>query len=98
MSLGWVIAGSIGQALLGFQLCMLAVFAGASIGNGHNIGKFQANILGLSMIGLPLSCALSGGIVIYLYKTGSSAWAYWWYAMPLVLVVLYFKFALKIYR
>lgn len=98
MSIGWVIAGTISQALLGFQLFMMTVFAGANISNGGGVGKLHENILVLSVFALPLSCALSGGMVICLYRAGSSAWGYWWYALPFVLVALYLKFALKVYR
>lgn len=66
MSLGWVITGTLGQLVLGVFLFMLVAFSGGGIANGNTVRKFQLGVLDFSMPVLPISCALSAGIVLYL--------------------------------
>ncbi len=96
MSLGWVITGTVGQLMLGGLLFMFSVFSGAGIANGNTLSKLQLGILNFSMFALPLSCVLSAGIVLYLYKTGGNSSSYWWYVLPLILTALYALFASRL--
>lgn len=96
MSLAWVVAGTLGQLIMGCLLFMLVVFSGAGIANAHALSKFQSVFLSLSIYLLPFSCLLSAGIVIYLYRSGAGAASYWWYTFPLLLAVVYLWFALKL--
>lgn len=96
MSLGWVIAGTFGQLVLGLLLFMVVAISGGAIGNGNALNKLHVGILNFSIIALPLSCVLSAGIVLYLYNTGASSSSYWWYSLPLILTALYVLFALSL--
>lgn len=96
MSLGWVIAGSVAEVTLAFFLFMLGAFAGGGIANGNNLSKFHMAVLDFSLLALPASCIISGGIVVYFYNTGGNAMAYWWYAVPLVLTGLYLGLAVRV--
>lgn len=96
MSLRWVIAGTFGQLLLGYFLFMLVVFSSAGIANGNTLNKLQSDILNLSIFALPLSCAISAGIVLRLYNKGANSSSYWWYGLPLILAVLYILLALSL--
>lgn len=96
MSLGWVIAGTFGQLMLGCFLFMVVAFSGGGIANGNTLSKLQHGILDFSIFALPLSCALSAGIVLYLYNTGANSSSYWWYGLPLIVTALYIWFALTL--
>jgi hypothetical protein len=90
MSLGWVIAGTVGQIILGYFLFIYVVFSSISISNSGGLSKLQANVLTVSFYALPVICILSAGMVLYLYiNQGSSSAAYWWYATPLGAAALY---------
>jgi hypothetical protein len=98
MSLGWVIAGTLGQAMLAFFLFMISVFAGGGMANGNSLSKSQILFLDISMLALPASCIVSAGVVIYLYNTGAGPLSYWWYGLPAVAVALYALFVSNISR
>jgi hypothetical protein len=94
MSLGWVVAGTFGQGMLGMWMFMLVAFSGGGIANGNSLTKGQELFLDIAILALPASCAVSAIAVIYLYITDAGATAYWWYAMPVALMVLYCVYAL----
>lgn len=98
MSLGWVIAGTIGQLMLAFLLFMMAVFAGGGMANGNSLSKRQILLLDLSMLALPASALLSAGVVICLYVTGAGPRSYGWYGLPAAAVALYALFVSSIKR
>lgn len=98
MSLGWVIAGTIAQAMLAMWLFMLAVFAGGGMANGNNLSPFVMRLLDLAMLALPGSSVVSACVVIYLYNKGAGPSSYWWYALPVAAVGLYFLFMSNIKR
>jgi hypothetical protein len=93
ISLGWGIAGTVGQLMLGAFLIMFVIFSGAGIANNHTPVKFQTGILNFLIIGLPFLCFISACIVLYLYHTNSSAFSYWWYFVPLMVAALYLIYA-----
>jgi hypothetical protein len=96
MSLGWVIAGTIGQLLLAFFLFMVVVFSAAGIANGSNLDKFQSSVLDFSIYALPSVCIICACIVLYLFHADASASSYWWYAVPLVVTALYLAYAISL--
>lgn len=96
MSLGWVIAGAVGQLLLAGFLFMYVVFSATGVGNEHALSKLQTGILNFSMFALPLICIVSAGIVLFQYKNGGSAASYWWHAAPLVAAVVYTLYAARL--
>jgi hypothetical protein len=96
MSLGWVIAGTFAQGMLGMWLFMMAAFAGGGMANGNSLSKGQTRLLDLGLIAVPAACAVSAVAVIYLYITDASAAAYWWYAVPVVFGAAYFWYATQL--
>lgn len=96
MSLGWVIAGTAGQVLLGVFLFMVVIFSGAGIVNGHNLSPFQTGILNFSMYALPALCVISACVVLYLYHIDGSASSYWWYAVPVIAAAVYLIYAIHL--
>lgn len=96
MSLGWVIAGTIGQLCLAVFLWMVVIFSSAGIVNGHTLDKFQSGILDVSMFALPSVCVISAGIVLYLFHSDAGAAAYWWYAAPFATAALYLIYAVSL--
>lgn len=94
MALGWVIGGTIAQLMLALFLFMCVAFSAPSIGNLQSLTTFQDTLLNLSLFALPGSCVVSAVAVIYCYKTGGSPVSYWWYALPIVLTVAYFVYAI----
>jgi uncharacterized BrkB/YihY/UPF0761 family membrane protein len=96
MSLLWVIFGSLVQLALAAMFFMLVVFSSAGIANCRTLTHLQSKLLDWSIYALPLSCVLSAVLVIILYWNGSSAIAYWWYALPAVAITAYLIFALML--
>ena len=45
MTLGWVIAGTIGQVLLAYMLFLLGVFGFSAVGNTHRPTPFDFSVL-----------------------------------------------------
>jgi hypothetical protein len=93
MSLGWVIAGSLCMLFLGGFMALIAIFAGASIGNKHALTELQNTILTYAIYWVPLVCFGTAALVIYLYKTGSGPAGYYWYLVPLAVVAAYITYA-----
>ena len=91
MTLTWVITGSILEAILAIFLYMLAIFNGAGRANMGGLSKNKLKILNRAIFILPALCFVSLGIVIYLYNINSSAYSYFWYTLPLVATLFYFK-------
>lgn len=89
MSLGWVIAGTLAEAMLTMVLLMLAVFAGGGAASGTSLSNRQIQLLDLSMLALPASSVIGAGMVIYLYCVDAGPWSYAWYGLPAVAVALY---------
>lgn len=98
MSALWTTLGTVAQLSLGMFLFMLAVFVGAGIANGKNLGAFDMGVLNASMFGLPGTCALSAGIVLLLHYRGSGPASYGWHALPVVVAVLYLLYAVTLSR
>ncbi|QEY15907.1 hypothetical protein D0C16_07945 [Cellvibrio sp. KY-GH-1] len=97
MSLTWVIIGSIAQLMLAFFLFMLVVFSAAGIANNNEALKpIHLTLLNLSIYLLPALCLISAGVVIYEYRNGGSAIAYWWYLLPVVAAVVYLVYAVNL--
>jgi hypothetical protein len=94
MTIGWTLAGTVGQLLLAVWLFMAVVFSAAGIGNGVALGKLQLAIFNASVFIIPGLCVLSAGIVVYLHMHGAGASSYWWYLMPLGAMAVYFAYAL----
>ena len=91
MTLTWVITGSILEAILAMFLFMLAIFNGAGRTNKGGLSKSKLSFLDRAIFILPALCFISLGIVIYLYNINGSTYSYYWYAMPLIATVFYFK-------
>jgi hypothetical protein len=96
MSLGWVIAGTVGQMFLGFFLLMLVIFSAAGIANGNDLAPHETGILDFSIFALPSLCAICACIVLYLYHVDAGASSYWWYAVPVVAAALYLIYAIHL--
>jgi hypothetical protein len=96
MSLGWVVAGTFAQGMLGMWLFMLVAFSGGSIANGQSLTKSQSLFLDLAILALPASCAVSAIAVIYLFITDAGALSYAWYAMPVALAAAYWVYAMHL--
>jgi len=93
MTTGWTLAGTVAQLMLAVFLFMMVVFSAAGIGNGVPLGKTQLAIFNLSVFVLPALCVVSAGVVVYLHLHGGGASSYWWYAMPLGAMAVYFAYA-----
>ncbi|MBQ0832827.1 MULTISPECIES: hypothetical protein [unclassified Marinobacter] len=85
MTLGWVVAGTIGQCLLAYMLFMLVVFGFSAVGTTHRPTPFDSSVLDSGMYSVPASCIVSAVIVIVLYRMGAGKLAYLWYTAPLFL-------------
>lgn len=85
MTLGWVVAGTIGQFLLAYMMFMLVVFGFSAISNTHRLSPFSSSVLDSAMYSVPASCIVSAIVVIVLYRMGAGKLAYLWYTAPLVL-------------
>jgi hypothetical protein len=96
MSLGWVIAGTVGQLALGGFLFMFVIFSAAGIVNDHALEPYQKSILDFSILALPAVCFISACIVLYLYHIDASASSYWWYAVPVMAAALYLIYAVHL--
>ena len=96
MTLLWIIIGTFLQLCFAYFLFMLAAFSGGGIANGNSLKPFQMAILNFSLYALPGLCVLSAGIVIVLYRQDAGASAYWWYAMPVIATVVYFKYVTRL--
>lgn len=93
MTIGWTVAGTVGQLMLAMFLFMMVVFSAAGIGNGVPLSKVQTAIFNLSVFAVPATCVLSAGIVVYLHMHGGGASSYWWYAMPFGAAAIYLVYA-----
>ena len=98
MSLVWVVVGSILQLFLAYFLFMLVVFSPAGAASGEPLVRWQMAIFNGAIYGLPGLCLVSAALVIYGYRTGWSAQAYWWYAVPIVAATGYVLYALSFNR
>lgn len=92
MSILWTLLGTFGQLILAYVLFMLVAFSGGGLVSNGQIRRGQVKILDLSLFVLPGACALSAVIVLCLHWLSGSARSYWWYALPLVMTVLYFAY------
>lgn len=95
MSLWGVILGTFGQGLLGYMLFMVVAFSPTG---SDNLTPGQLNLLDLSLYLLPGSCLVSALIVLYGYRVGAGARIYWWYALPLLLTLIYVIYVLHLNR
>lgn len=93
MSLGWVVAGTIGQIMLAYHLFLLTVFSAGGITNGRQLNKFHTRLLNVSLHGLPAACVGSAAIVLSLHVMGAGPAAYWWYGVPVGLAAGYLVYA-----
>lgn len=94
MTLGWVVAGSIGQFLLAYMLFLLAVFGFSAVGVSHRPTPFDSSVLDSAFYLLPVSCIVSAVVVIGLYRAGAGKLAYLWYVALILLFsgyLLYIK-------
>ena len=89
MTLGWVIAGTIGQVLLAYMLFLLGVFGFSAVGNTHRPTPFDFSVLNSALYAAPASCLISAVIVIGLYRSGAGEISYLWYAVPILLFASY---------
>lgn len=89
MTLGWVVAGTIGQVLLAYMLFLLGVFGFSAVGNVNRLTPFDSSVLTSALYTVPASCVLSAVVVIGLYHSGSGEMAYLWYAAPILLFSAY---------
>ena len=92
MSLVWTVIGTVLELMFANFSFMAVIFAGAGMANGRTLSGIELGILNLSIFILPAVSVISAMIVIYLHWRGATASAYWWYAVPLVLLVLYLGF------
>jgi len=70
-----------------FQIFLAALFGVFSI---FGVGILGKKLFFLGIVGLPLSCFISAGIVIYNYSTDGLISVYWWFIMPMILGLLYY--------
>jgi FtsH-binding integral membrane protein len=89
MTLGWVIAGTIGQVLLAYMLFLLGVFGFSAVGNTHRPTPFDFSVLNSALYAAPASCLISAVVVIGLYRSGAGEMSYLWYAAPILLFASY---------
>ncbi len=92
MSLVWTVIGTILELMFANFSLMAVVFAGGGLANGRTLSGIELGILNLSIFVLPAVSVICTMIVIYLHWRGATASAYWWYAVPLVVLALYLGF------
>ncbi len=73
-----------------FQLFLAVLFGVFSI---FGVGILGKKLFFIGVVGLPLSCFISAGIIIYNYNTDGLSSVYWWFIMPMILGVLYYALA-----
>lgn len=98
MSLVWGVIGLILQLFLAYFLFMLVVYSAGGVANGEALTRWQTAIFDGSMFVLPSLCLGSAALVIYGYRAGWSAHAYWWYAVPIVAATGYVLYTLSFTR
>ena len=96
MSLKGIVLGTLLQVMLAYFFFMLVVFSAAGIANGGGLSEFQTEVLDFSIYALPATCLVSAVIVFCLYKRGGGPSSYWWHAVPLAAMALYFAYALSL--
>lgn len=92
MTLGWVIAGTVGQALLAMMLFLMVAFGFSAVGNTHQPTDRDFKVLDSALYLAPASCLFSAVIVIGLYRAGSDVAAYLWYTLPLLVFAGYWLY------
>ncbi|PCM44924.1 hypothetical protein [Marinobacter sp. ANT_B65] len=98
MTLGWVIAGSIGQVLLAYMLFLLVVFGFSAVDTSHRPASIDDSVLTSAIYSVPASCILSAVVVMGLYRMGAGKLAYLWYMAPIFLFcgyLLYIKLIIQ---
>ena len=98
MTLGWVITGTIGQFLLAYMLFLLSVFGFSAVCNTHPTRRVDVSVLNSALYVTPASCVLSAVVVMVLYRAGSGAMAYLWYAAPLFVFSGYWVYTMLFIR
>jgi TRAP-type C4-dicarboxylate transport system permease small subunit len=98
MSILWTRLGRFGQLILAHVLFMLVAFSGGGLVSNGRVRRAQVKTLDLSLFVLPGACALSAVIVLCLHGWGGSARSYCWYALPLIMAVLYFAYFQSLVR
>lgn len=98
MSIGWTVAGTLGQLMLALGLFMFATFAGGGLVTGNQLHPRALRLLDLSLFVLPGTCVVSTFIVIFLHASGSGVRSYGWYVLPLVATGLYLVFLNRLVR
>jgi hypothetical protein len=96
MTLGWVIAGTIAQLMLGIMSFLLVAFSAAGIANGKTLNKLQMASLNIALYVLPASCFFSAGFVAWRYYQDVTTSAYSWYLMPAPFIGLYLVYAIRL--
>jgi len=98
MTLGWVIAGSIGQVLLAYMLFLLVVFGFSAVDTSHRPASIDDSVLTSAIYSVPASCILSAVVVMGLYRMDAGKLAYLWYTVPIFLFcgyLLYIKLIIQ---
>ena len=93
MKKGWVVLGTIMQALLALMSFMMAVFMGGGFVNKGDVSDFDIKLLELAIFVLPIICVISAIIVIVKYSAKESKRHYAWYAMPIFAWAIFLMYA-----
>lgn len=96
MSFFWVVLSVIFQLGLAFMLFMLVAVSGSGIANGAKLGKTTLLVFDASLYVLPLLCFVSAWLIVQGYRSGASAYTYWWHLLPIPAAVAYLAFALSL--
>lgn len=96
MSFFWVVVSVMFQLGLAFMLFLLVAFSSAGIANGPPLGKATSLVLDASLYVLPLLCFVSVWMLVQGYRSGASAYTFWWHLLPIPPAIAYLVFALSL--
>ena len=89
MTLGWVIAGFLGQCMLAAVLAMF-VFASTSILHQKiKLSEQQSKVLNISLLTLPGLSVFAGFMMIWFYLHGANSRYFYWHLLPVISALIY---------
>ena len=91
MTLGWVIAGTVGQLMLAYLGLIGAIFGGGAASQVRSgpLSEFENSVLTGAIYGLPALSVITAVLVIALYLADKGPWSFAWHLLPVVALVCY---------
>lgn len=96
MSLGWMLAGVVLQAMHAVWAMLFVIFSATTQGLTDGKAPIHDAILDFSLRAVPAVPALTALGLIVLYLMGSGPKAYWWHLLPVTTTVAYTVYVLAL--